>query len=303
MHTPGRTPCTLKSDSVFLLTSIRFEYLRTSTIERFVSWSIDHFDFIRDSFELWKVLCVRLSLSVSPSVSNLRLQPRTFHPDSGRSLDGIIAYLTREYDGNVHDRGVVEISASSDCGGSYVPKTAADLQDATYFHSHGPNNGGQWLCYDFKARTVRPTHYSVRAHSNGLLRWVLEGSVEGSSWFLLDQQARNMTKDSDHPIHSFGVSSPADCRYIRLRQKGKNIGGNDYLVILAFEIFGRLTEAKCEKSNERMINFYFSCRSINPSFHEDRRTIPKVEFKMMISADRSCKTSQKLTIDQVRTNC
>jgi hypothetical protein len=156
------------------------------------------------------------------------------------SLDGIIAHLSSECGGNVHDRGIVHITSKSVLNDSYPPKLAADLQSTTYFHSIG--EPGQWLCYDFKDRRVRPTHYSVHAHSNDLyLRsWVFEGSLDGSSWSLLDEQKDNSTTNSSHPIGTFSLSQSSAFRFLRLRQTGKNTQGNDYLVLFAFEIFGDL---------------------------------------------------------------
>jgi hypothetical protein len=90
---------------------------------------------------------------------------------------------------------------------------------------------------------VRPTHYSFRAHyGNYFLRsWVFEGSVDGSSWVVLDQQKDDTTTNSEHPIGTFAVSHCADCRFVRLRATGKNSAGTDSLFLQAFEIFGHLT--------------------------------------------------------------
>ena len=46
-----------------------------------------------------------------------RIQPRLrrteFVYNSSKPLDGVIAHLTREYGGNVHDKGIVNVTASS----------------------------------------------------------------------------------------------------------------------------------------------------------------------------------------------
>jgi hypothetical protein len=108
-------------------------------------------------------------------------------PLTDGSLDGIISHLTRKCGRNVHDREMVEIFSMSSHGTSYRGKNAADLQTTTFFESEiWPY---QWLCYDFKALRVKPTHYSIHAHSDNwhLRWWNLEGSVDGSSWILLDE--------------------------------------------------------------------------------------------------------------------
>jgi hypothetical protein len=142
----------------------------------------------------------------------------------------------------VHDRGIVDISSSSTA--SSHAKNAADLQSTSFFHSE--NAAGQWLCYDFKDRRVIPTHYSIHAHSSNyyLRSWVLEGSVDGSSWVCLDDQKDNSTTNSGHPIGTFAVSVRSEWRFLRLRQTGKNANRNDNLTLFAFEIFGQLIEMR-----------------------------------------------------------
>jgi hypothetical protein len=94
------------------------------------------------------------------------------------------------------------------------------LQSTTYFCSL--NAPDQRLCYDFKNRRVRPTHYSIHACFGHYLRsWTFEGSVDGSSWFALDEQKGNSTTNSDHPIGTFSVVDGAECRFIRIRQRGE----------------------------------------------------------------------------------
>jgi hypothetical protein len=148
----------------------------------------------------------------------------------------------------VHDRGIVDISAKSVYSSSYLGRNAADLQSTTLFQSL--DEPDQWLCYDFKNRRVMPTHYSIHGYSNHYLRsWTFEGSVDGSSWFSLDDQKGNSTTNSNHPIGTFSVVKSAECRFIRLRQTGKNACGNDYLLLYAFEIFGQLFESDESPSN------------------------------------------------------
>jgi hypothetical protein len=182
-------------------------------------------------------------LSASPSKLNSRLVDQLFSPSGDGSLDGIIDQLTRDHGGNVHDLGIVDISAKS-ISGSSVGRNVADLQTTTYFHSLDAPD--QWLCFDFKNRQVRPTHYSIHAHSaNHYLRsWTLEGSVDGSSWISLADEKNNSTTNSTRPIGTFSVDKSADCRFIRLRQTGKSAYGADYLILFAFEIFGQLIESK-----------------------------------------------------------
>jgi hypothetical protein len=86
----------------------------------------------------------------------------------------------------------------------------------------------------------------MHAHSNSyyLRSWVLEGSVDGSSWVCLAEQKDNATTHSEHPIGTFAVSGSSKYRFLRLRQTGKNYRGDDLLILFAFEIFGQLSEMR-----------------------------------------------------------
>ena len=75
-------------------------------------------------------------------------------------LNGIIAYLTRECGGNVHENRVVEVTASS---GRDKVKYAVELGTNSQFDTD--NKPNQWICYNFKGRSVAPTSYSIRTHS------------------------------------------------------------------------------------------------------------------------------------------
>jgi hypothetical protein len=103
--------------------------------------------------------------------------------------DGIIAHLTRECGGNVHDCHVVDITlgsfeketqgANPHSGAYYdrpmnAAKNAADLEADSYFGSACcknqediPCTRNNWICSNFKERWIVPTHYAIRTHKYG----------------------------------------------------------------------------------------------------------------------------------------
>jgi hypothetical protein len=118
---------------------------------------------------------------------------------------GIIAHLTRECGGNVHDRHVVSVTSRSfeketheanphsgvyDNGPKFAAKNVTDLESDLRFRSayrnkedirHTRNN---WVCYDFKEKRTVPTHYTIRATFMGpggapLTSWIVETSGTG----------------------------------------------------------------------------------------------------------------------------
>jgi hypothetical protein len=162
-------------------------------------------------------------------------------PQSDRPLCGIISYLTSKHCGNVQDKGIVNVSGST-TDYSYFAKNAVDLLSTHYFQSR--NEPNQWLCYDFKNRKIRPTHYSIHAHSSNwyLRSWIFEGSMDGSRWIELDCYTNDQTTNSNHPIGTFSNSRDCECQFVRLRQTGVSASGYHHLVLYALEIFGDLIE-------------------------------------------------------------
>jgi hypothetical protein len=150
-----------------------------------------------------------LSVDIQNQSERHRVKSLHFIPQSGSPLSGIIAYLTSQHGGNVSDRGIVNVSGSTTYS-SYIAKNAVDLLSTSYFQSLSQPN--QWLCYDFKNRKVRPTHYSIHAHSDNfyLRSWIFEGSMDGSRWTELDHHINDQTTNSNHPIGTFSISQHFD---------------------------------------------------------------------------------------------
>jgi hypothetical protein len=82
---------------------------------------------------------------------------------------------------------------------------------------------------------VRLTHYTISAEY--LKLWVVGRSLDGASWTEIDQKTNIWDFKDGWYAASFTVSKPAECRFIRLTQTGKNHTGADYV-----ELFGTLSE-------------------------------------------------------------
>jgi hypothetical protein len=181
--------------------------------------------------------------------------------------DGIIAHLTRECGGNVHDRHVVEVTSGSfeketyganPHSGPYdnlprnAAKNAAGLETDSYFLSacrdkkkDTPHTRNNWICYDFKERRVVPTHYAIRTNCFGpgeahhLKSWLVETSADGESWQEVAREEENDQLNGSHFAGTFAVAGGGECRFIRLVNIGRNHYGTDGLFISAWEIFGQ----------------------------------------------------------------
>ena len=175
---------------------------------------------------------------------------RAFVDDKAKLLDGIIAQLTRECGGNVHDKGVVEVTASSyassDPDKTYEPKNVAELGTETLFWSK--NLEQQWICYDFKNKHVAPTSYSIMSCTDRRggwhpRSWVLEASNDKSTWTLLDQRDDNSDLNDRSVTCHFSLKNQAQMmfRFVRLRQTGRNHHNSDSFALASLEIFGTLS--------------------------------------------------------------
>ena len=168
--------------------------------------------------------------------------------NKAKPLDGIIAHLTRECGGNVHEKGFVEVTASSR---GEDAKYAVDLGTNSCFGSSDKPNS--WIRYDFKGRRVAPTSYSIRTSGHVYAyhprSWVLEVSNGGSEdWDVVDSRQNNDDLNGPHLIRNFAISAPPSgaFRFVRLRQTGKSTsesgaGGDDTLCIAGLELFGTLS--------------------------------------------------------------
>jgi hypothetical protein len=224
-----------------LIGFVRCEWLSVSGIERLVaSISIEDLD-----ERLWASLCCRLRLSVFPSsIPGHRYPICQFDLDSSGPLDGALSHLTRECGGNVHDQGIVQITASSNRG-RYCHQVV-DYTWNSYWYSYDIPNS--WIQFDFKSRRISPANYTIKSDGsagNHLVQWSLDGSNDGVSWTTLD---RRNTQDlnGQYIVKSYrcnSLSSPSSFfRFIRLIQTGPNPNGAHNLQLGNFEVFGALLE-------------------------------------------------------------
>jgi hypothetical protein len=96
----------------------------------------------------------------------------------------------------------------------------------------------EWIKWHFHDLRIRPTHYTIASY--WLESWALEleGSMEGSFWYLVKRQDENQNfVKCEAMASSFAMASPEPCRFVRLTQTVTNQNGNDYLPVFEFVIF------------------------------------------------------------------
>jgi hypothetical protein len=156
----------------------------------------------------------------------------------------LIHHLTDICGGNVHERGIVEISCSSTERNQCWQ--VVDYNWTDYWHSM--NSANSWIQFDFKNREVFINRYALKPHkgsSNFLVQWTLAGPRDGTVWELIDSRnTQELVKALDSKM--FDCSSQSNerrfYRYIRLTQTGKTSSGQDYLILTNVEFFGSLID-------------------------------------------------------------
>ena len=247
----ARSEDDLKFTSLFEF--VYFEYLSVDRIENFASFVSENL-LENISSGIWIRICGRLIIENKLKNKNPRVSTPPgieFPYNSSKPLEGVIAHLTRQYGGNVHDKGIVNVTASSVNGNSssYLQKHAVDLGTDSHWASNSETYA--WLCYDFKERSVIPTSYSVRSISAGsggchLKSWVIEVSKDGkeNSWREIDRRDNNNELNASRVTVNFKISRVPNesFRFIRLKQTGPEHCGSTHAHLSSLEIFGTLYE-------------------------------------------------------------
>ena len=229
---------------------VYFEYLSVDHIKMFATFARENL-LENINAGIWTRICGRLLLETkrerkknSRAVSPPDIE---FDYNGSKPLKGIIAHLTHECGGNIHDNGVVNVTASSFNDASYHPKNVVDLRKDSYYYSKYEQD--TWICLDFKDKSVIPKSYSLRTCNNGpggchLKSWVFEASNDGKTWTTVDRRDNNYDLNDRHVTRNFGVSHGTSerFRFIRLRQTGQNHRGDFCVILTALEVFGVLCE-------------------------------------------------------------
>jgi hypothetical protein len=165
----------------------------------------------------------------------------------GEEFNGILSHLTKSCGGNVHEKGVVNITSSGD--ERNMCSQVADHGWNDYWYSH--DAPASWICFDFKDKSLSLRHYTLKSGGNPyqpFVHWEIEGSNDGSptgTWKSLDSRNAYVTKDfsGTFVVKSYScthVNSNEFFRFIRMRQSGKNMYGKDYLMLCNIEFFGTI---------------------------------------------------------------
>lgn len=175
----------------------------------------------------------------------------SFEPDPNNQLHGILRHLTEEAGGNIHNKGIIEITSNSYQSSNFHPKNLVDYDENNFYASN--NDTDVQICFDFKNKKIQPTSYSIQSYSGGgqnychLRNWVFEVSNDKTKWDVIDEHSNDPTLNGDLITATFNVKQTNSFyRYIRLRQTGISWIGSYLAYFPCFEIYGKL---KLENNN------------------------------------------------------
>jgi hypothetical protein len=171
---------------------------------------------------IWDSICRRLRCKVdfsSVDLNRARFSGTFCFTD--QPFCGILSHMTAVCGGNVHERGIIEITCSS-TGGQNCWRVA-DHNWTSHWYSDGEANS--WICFNFKSRHLQLQHYTIKSANGGCYStdWVIEGSRDGSVWIVLDVR---QTDDLAGPniVQTFSCSSSESAspfHFIRWRMTEK----------------------------------------------------------------------------------
>jgi hypothetical protein len=213
-----------------------------------------------------------------------------------KALDGIISYLTQKHGGNVHEKGIVMITSESQTDDDgYALQNVADLTSDSTFKSG--NGRHQWICWDFNNMCIAPTHYTIKREPGSLRAWIVDGSLDGLHWNVLDRRGADteVANQQDSQVATFAIPNAAKSRYrfIKLTKPGSGKSDANILSISAFEVFGTILQGP-ERGPPTPASPV--CAPVDRPDPEIRESPPiKIRRELMRKVQRACREDKPLT--------
>ena len=169
----------------------------------------------------------------------------------GKNFDGIIKYLEDKYGEDIHEKGIITITASSSCRNN--PEQVINYKWLDYWRTN-VNSKEHWWEINFKKMKVEMNGYSIKTCNSGsschLKSWIIEGRNEGGKWKEIDHQDNNDLNGFSYQ-HYYSIQEKIEpYQYIRIQRNGLNHGNDKELLLNNFEIYGKIKEDNIDhKSN------------------------------------------------------
>ena len=203
------------------------------------------------SFSSENAFSIGLNNSESNDEINHGLQSPTFTSNkaktinfSGKPLKGLFFWLKQQTKERLRDSGFVNVHVSSTSRVFSTPPFAIIEQDpcCRWFSENEEN---QWMKIDFIDRVVEISGYTIKESVTHLCYWFLrswklEGSTDDINWYIIDEHRMNEALNENVPMCTWTCNMKGPFRYIRITQTGLNANGDNYFMLGAVELFGRI---------------------------------------------------------------
>ena len=169
----------------------------------------------------------------------------------GNNFDGIIKYLESKYGNDIHDQGIINISASL-CGRN-KPQEVINYDSGKCWENSFGKYEPAWLAIDFKDKKIKVNGYSLKSvdinnkslNNIGyhLKNWTIEGRNEGEEWKEIDHQD-NYDLDGYNYQHYYSIPDMTEpYQYIRIKF-GKSHKDKYDISLANFEVYGAIHEGE-----------------------------------------------------------
>ena len=226
-----------------LLGTIEPKYLRKDYLKEYIEM-IDNEDIEREA-KLFK----KIKQLLIQNIDNIKIKKEIkgkiekINHEEGQNFQGILYNLQKKYGNNIHDQGIISISASSSQHNR--PEQVINYNWNEKWHSDG--NPGNWLEINFKQFKVKVDGYSLKTMNSPpdqdchLKNWIIEGSKNKIDWIEIDREVNNYDLNGANYQHYYPISKELDYfQYVRIRSIGDNhfIFCANYLEFTNIECYG-----------------------------------------------------------------
>ncbi|KAH0795593.1 F5/8 type C domain containing protein [Histomonas meleagridis] len=159
-------------------------------------------------------------------------------------FDGILARISRDCEGNPHQKGIIEITTSSK-GPRTIIEIDAILDPKNEHEWVSANEQNSWIQFDFKEKRIKLENYAIMTFSGQqgsthMKSWRLEASEDDIEWVILDDVKDDNTLNSSNAVITRATKTDQFYRYFKFTQTDKNQFGTYCMAIRRIEFFGVL---------------------------------------------------------------
>lgn len=164
--------------------------------------------------------------------------------NSNHLFEGVFHYVQKS---NCQLNKNIKVSSSTVLGQNHGPENSLNNSNSDYFATQNLPN--QYFLINLLDKELIFRGYSLETcewneGNEHLKNWIVEVSEDGKNWIEVDRHENENILNQKNATCHFNVENALKCKFIKIRQIGKNWAGNNYLSFKSIEIFGALIYEK-----------------------------------------------------------